>query len=205
MEELLELCADAALDGMSLVAVSNDSDEVVSAMFNKLQEVPTKGSEKTFFETFAEERCKRASSRALVDLMVEFDTKCNFYERYNVDCGCEFMFLGTHRHHRQKHLGELLCQTAVEQTRKIKDNPVTPLSIQDLGQKYSFMKPRKPVTKIPKICTALCSAIGTQKIVRSLGFTVVATFSLTDCLFNGKPFSERGVTTFCEGVAKRID
>ncbi|XP_063892816.1 uncharacterized protein LOC110370191 [Helicoverpa armigera] len=81
MEELLELCADAALDGMSLVAVSNDSDEVVSAMFNKLQEVPTKGSEKTFFETFAEERCKQASSRALVDLMVEFDTKCNFYER----------------------------------------------------------------------------------------------------------------------------
>lgn len=36
-EELLELCADAALDGVSLVAVATDTGEVVSAAFNKLQ------------------------------------------------------------------------------------------------------------------------------------------------------------------------
>lgn len=36
-EELLELCADAALDGVSLVAVTTDTREVVAASFNKLQ------------------------------------------------------------------------------------------------------------------------------------------------------------------------
>lgn len=36
-EELLELCADAALDGVSLVAVEIRTVEVVSACFNKLQ------------------------------------------------------------------------------------------------------------------------------------------------------------------------
>lgn len=34
---MLELCADAALDGVSLVAVEIRTVEVVSACFNKLQ------------------------------------------------------------------------------------------------------------------------------------------------------------------------
>lgn len=36
-EELLEVCADAALDGVSIVAVDISTGEVVSACFNKLQ------------------------------------------------------------------------------------------------------------------------------------------------------------------------
>lgn len=36
-QELLELCADAALDGVSLVAVVVDTGEVVAVAFNKLQ------------------------------------------------------------------------------------------------------------------------------------------------------------------------
>lgn len=36
-EELLELSADAALDGVSVVAVEISTGEVVSACFNKLQ------------------------------------------------------------------------------------------------------------------------------------------------------------------------
>lgn len=37
VEELLELCADAALDGVSLVAVAVDNGDVVAVSFNKLQ------------------------------------------------------------------------------------------------------------------------------------------------------------------------
>lgn len=37
MEELLELCADAALDGVSLVAVAVKTGEVCSAIFNKIK------------------------------------------------------------------------------------------------------------------------------------------------------------------------
>ena len=37
IEELLELCADAALDGVSVVAVAVDTGEVVSVAFNKIQ------------------------------------------------------------------------------------------------------------------------------------------------------------------------
>lgn len=36
-EEMLELCADAALDGLSLVAIATDTGEVVATVFCKLQ------------------------------------------------------------------------------------------------------------------------------------------------------------------------
>lgn len=204
-EELLELCADAMLDGLSLVAVEIASGKVVSVVFNKLQEAPSASSGKTFFETFAEERCKRPAAISLIDFMVELDAKCNYFERYGVDCLCELMFLGTLREHRRKGLAKLLCKTSVEQAKKLKDGPATPLKIEDLGPKYAFMKPRKPVTKIPKLCTGLWSAAGSKKIGKDLGFEVLLTVSLKDYVFEGKTYSDRvGVVTTCEGAALKI-
>lgn len=37
VEELLELAAEVALDGLSLVAVEIDTDDVVAVLINKLQ------------------------------------------------------------------------------------------------------------------------------------------------------------------------
>lgn len=37
VEEMLELCADTTLDGLSLVAVTTDTEEVVASVFCKLQ------------------------------------------------------------------------------------------------------------------------------------------------------------------------
>lgn len=204
-QELLELCADAALDGLSLVAVSVESGEVVSVVFNKLQEAPSDSSEKSFFEIFLEERCKQPSSRALVDLMIELETKCDFAKRYGVDCWCELMFLGTHRHHRRKGLGKLLFKTSIEAAKKFKNGPFAPMTVPDLGPKYAFLKPRTTVMKVPSLCTSLLSAVGSQKIGKDLGFIVLITVSLKDCIFDGKPYSWRGVESFCQGVAKIID
>nr|XP_049706935.1 uncharacterized protein LOC110370168 isoform X1 [Helicoverpa armigera] len=205
-EELLELCADAALDGLSVVAVDNDSGEVVSVVFNKLQEKPSETSGKTFFEIFTEERCKRPSSREMMDFMVDLDARCNFFERYGVDCCSELMFLGTHRAHRQKGLAKLVCKTSMELAKKLKDGPVAPMTIEDLGPKYSFMKPRKPVKKPPQLCHALWSAVGSKKVGQDLGFEVIIDVPLKEFVFDGKPYSERiGAETTCEGAAIRID
>ncbi|CAH1638787.1 unnamed protein product [Spodoptera littoralis] len=258
-EELLELCADAMLDGLSLVAVEIASGKVVSVVFNKLQEAPSASSGKTFFETFAEERCKRPAAISLIDFMVELDAKCNYFERYGVDCLCELMFLGTLREHRRKGLAKILCKTSVEQAKKLKDRPATPLKIEDLGpkygidclfellflgtsrehrqkglakllcktsielakklkdgpiaplkvedlgSKYAFMKPRKPITRAPKLLTAMWTADGTKKIGKDLGFDVLVTVSLKDYIFEGKRYSDGvGFVTTCEGAALKI-
>ncbi|KAJ8716222.1 hypothetical protein PYW08_013507 [Mythimna loreyi] len=205
-EELFELCADAALDGLSLVAVDNDTGEVVATVFCKLQEKPTPGTtEKTFFEIFTEERCKRPSSKAMMDFMVQLDAKCNYFDRYGIDCLCEIMFLGTKPEHRQKGLANLLCKTAVEVAKKYKEGSVAPLTVEDLGPKFAFMKPRKPVTTPPQICTALWSAPGSKKCGANLGFSVLETFCYDDLTFDGKPCSERlGPGVICEGAALKI-
>ncbi|CAH2244515.1 jg17988 [Pararge aegeria aegeria] len=80
-EELLELCADAALDGVSLVAIEINTGEVVSVSFNKIQIQTTDASEKPFFDIFAEERCTQASSRSLIQFMANVDARCNFFKK----------------------------------------------------------------------------------------------------------------------------
>ncbi|KAJ8716224.1 hypothetical protein PYW08_013509 [Mythimna loreyi] len=205
-EEMLELCADAALDGLSLVAVNTDTGEVVATVFCKLEEKPTPGSiEKSQFDIYIEERCKRPSTKAMMEFLLEVDTKCDYFERYGVDCLCEIMFLGTKPEHRRKGLAKLLTKTAVEVIKKSKEGPIAPLTVADLGPKYAFMKPRKPVTKPPQLCTAVWSAVGSKRCGEILGFTVLEVFSFGDLIYNGKPCSDRiGVVTTCEGAALRI-
>ena len=115
------------------------------------------------------------------------------------------MFLGTLPEHRQKGLAKMLVTTAVELSKKFKDGPIAPLTIADLGPNYAFMKPRKVVTKPPQLCTALWSAVGSKACGKSLGFTVIVTFSFKDLVYNGKPASDRiGAVTTCEGAALKI-
>ncbi|KAJ8716225.1 hypothetical protein PYW08_013510 [Mythimna loreyi] len=205
-EELLELCADAALDGVSLVAVAIDTGEVAAAAFNKLQEATSDSSEKPFFEVFAEERCTQPSSRALIEWMAEVDGRCNFFEKYNVDCSLEIMFLATLREHRFHKLGTILCKTSIELGKKLKNGPVAQMTVQDLGPSYSNMAARKPVAKIPKICQALWTAEPTQKIGKALNFDVGLRVSFNDFYYNGKSYGDRlGKEVFAEAAALRID
>ncbi|XP_026732167.1 uncharacterized protein LOC113496960 [Trichoplusia ni] len=205
-EEQLELIADAALDGLSLVAVENETDEVVSVLINKLQVAPTNSSEKSFFEVFAEERCKQPESRAVVDFMIDLDARCNYFEKYGVDCSIELMYMGTHREHRRKGLAKLLGQTTLELAKKYRGGPYKKMTVEDLGPKYAFIAPRTPTRKDPKICTGLWSAPGSKKVGEDLGFEVLLTVSLKDFVFNGKPYTDRiGAEATCEGAARRID
>ncbi|KAH9641708.1 hypothetical protein HF086_005154 [Spodoptera exigua] len=183
-EELLELCADAALDGVA----TSDS------------------SEKPFFEIFAEERCTQPSSRALIEWMAEVDGKCNFFDKYNVDCSLEIMFLATLREHRHKRLGRILCSTSIDLAKRLKNGPVSKMSVQDLGPKYSNMAARKPVTKVPKICQALWTSEATQKIGKVLNFEVGIRVSFDDFYYDGKSYRERlGREVFAEAAAIRLD
>ncbi|CAH2091291.1 unnamed protein product [Euphydryas editha] len=189
-EELLELCADAALDGVSLVAVVVKTGEVVTALFNKIK-VKTP-SEKTFFEIFMTERCTQASSRALVNFMADVDGGCNLFELYNVDCSFDLMFLATLREYRKQNLGTLICKYSVEIARKVRDGFVVPINVADLGPKYSHLKKTtKPIEPYPKICQVLCTVKESQKIVEKLKFKVHLTVPLSLYVYDGKRFTER--------------
>ncbi|XP_075978756.1 uncharacterized protein LOC142978270 [Anticarsia gemmatalis] len=204
-EELLELCADTAIDGVSLVAIHIETGEVVAASFNKLQVATSESGEKPFFEIFAEERCTQPSSRALIEFMANVDGRCNFFEKFGLDCSLEIMFLATLRPHRHQKLGQILCKISIDVAKKLKDGPVSSITVKDFGPKYAFMPERKPVSKIPKFCQALWTAPGTQKIGKYLGFTVYLRIPFTEFSYNGKTYTDRmGVEVWCEAVAMLI-
>ncbi|XP_034831087.1 uncharacterized protein [Maniola hyperantus] len=202
-EELLELCADAALDGVSLVAVEVSTGEVVSVSFNKIQIQTLDASEKPFFEIFAEERCTQASSRSLIQFMANVDARCNFFEKFGVDCSLELMFLATLREHRKKKLATLLSKYSIDVARKVKDGPFAPIEVKDLGPKYSHLQPRKPIETYPKICQAIWTSEGSQRIGKALNFTVHLTVPFSEFVFDGKTYSDRigDDSAFCEVAA----
>lgn len=116
------------------------------------------------------------------------------------------MFLATLREHRFHQLGKILCRTSIELGKKLKNGPVSQMTVQDLGPSYSNMAPRKPVAKIPKICQALWTAEPTQKIGKVLNFDVGLRASFNDFYYSGKSYSERlGGEVFAEAAAIRID
>ncbi|KAL0872071.1 hypothetical protein ABMA27_004497 [Loxostege sticticalis] len=202
-EELLELCADAALDGVSLVAVATDTGEVVAVAFNKLQVAASDSSEKPFFEIFAEERCTQESSKSLIQFMANVDGRCNLFQKYGIDCSLEIMFLATQREHRKRRLGELLCKYSIDVAKKLKNGPLSKPTVQDLGPKYSNMKPRSVTNLHPKICQAIWTAEPTQKIGKKLNFTVHLVVSMEEFVYDGKTYAERIGTEspFCEVAA----
>lgn len=99
----------------------------------------------------------------------------------------------------------MLCKLSIEIAKKLKDGPVSTITVKDLGSKYAFMPDRKAVSKVPKFCQALWTAAASQKIGKTLGFNVYVTVPFTEFTFNGKTFTDRiGGDPWCEGAAIHI-
>lgn len=113
------------------------------------------------------------------------------------------MFLATLREFRNVKLGSLLCKTSIELAKKLKNGPVSKLTVQDLGAKYCNMPPRDVTAKYPKMCQVIWTSEISQKIGRELGFNVAVKVPMSEFVCNGKTFTERigGDSPFCEVAA----
>lgn len=113
------------------------------------------------------------------------------------------MFLATLREHRKQNLATILCKVSIELAIKLKEGPVSSMTVEDLGPKYAIIKPRKIVAKTPKICQAIWTSVGSQKVGKALNFTVHLTVPFSEFVFNGKTYSERigNESAFCEVAA----
>lgn len=101
------------------------------------------------------------------------------------------MFLATLREFRGKKLGSILSKTSIELAKKLKNGPVSTMTIQDLGPKYCNMQPRDVTTKYPKMCQVIWTSKISQKIGCNLGFKVVIKAPMSEFLYKGKSFAER--------------
>lgn len=198
-EELEELCLNAAKDGVSVVAIDITSNEVVGVSFNKIQ-VSDSSSEKSYFERFSD-NCRYKSSKALVDFMIDVDSRINLFKHYNVNCILEIMFLATHPTYEKRRIGELLVTSSLELGKELRrgKNVRTPVTIHGSDDLSN-------ADKIPTLASAIMTSNYSQRITTKLHFDQLIEVSYDDFEFNGKKYSEKVNKEHqkCVLVAKRL-
>lgn len=183
-DELIELCLNAAKDGVSVVAIDVKSGEVVGALFNKIQ-VAGSPTDKSSFELFSE-NCKYKSSKALVDFMIDVDGYINLFKHYNVKYILEIMFLATLPNFGKRRIGELLISSSLEIARELKRGksvkiPVT-INNNNFIENYDI---------IPTLSSTIATSDYSKKICMKLGFEILLERNFDQYEFNDKKFSDR--------------
>ncbi|XP_014611832.1 PREDICTED: uncharacterized protein LOC106791018 isoform X1 [Polistes canadensis] len=199
VDELIELCLDAAKDGVSVVAIEVETGEIVGALFNKIQ-VAGNPTEKTSFERFSES-CKYKSSKALVDFMVDIDSRFNLFKHYNAKCILEIMFLAVLPEYSKRRIGELLVSSSLEIARELKRGEQTkiPVLVKDYNSIINY-------DAIPTLASAIGTSNYSTKIFVKLGFEILLSISFDNFEFDGKKYSEilNNEHKDCSLNAKRI-
>lgn len=182
-DELIELCRDTARDGVSVVAIDVETGEVVAALFSKIQ-IAGNSTEKSYFERF-KEQCKCKSSKALIEFMLDVDSKMDLFKHFNVNCILELMFVATLPEYSKRRIGELLISSSIEMAKELKrgKNVKIPVTIDgdDTIQNYEA---------IPKLITFIGTSIYTAKIGKKLGFETLLELSFDEYEYEGKTYRE---------------
>ncbi|XP_018392162.1 PREDICTED: uncharacterized protein LOC108771387 [Cyphomyrmex costatus] len=199
-KELEELCLYAAKDGVSVVAIDIATNEVVGVAFNKIQ-VPSSNSEKSYFECFSE-NCRYKSSKALIDLMIDVDSRIDLFKHYNVNCILEIMFLATLPNYGKRRIGEMLVASSLELGNELRrgKNVRIPIMIQGSNEVTN-------ANVVPALASAIMSSDYSYRIAMKLHFDQLLVASFDEFEYNGKKYSEllnSQVHRQCVLVAKRL-
>lgn len=183
-EELEELCLYAAKDGVSVVAIDINTNEVVGVAFNKIQ-VSSNSSEKSFFERFSD-NCRYKSSKHLVDFMMNVDSRINLFKHYYVNCILELMFLATLPSYGKRRIGEMLITSSLELGKELRrgKNVRIPITIHDSNEVTN-------ADEVPTLASAIMTSNYSYRIAMKLHFDQLLEVPFDEFEFNGKTFSER--------------
>lgn len=157
-------------------------------------------TEKSAFEGFSE-NCKYESSKALVDFMINVDSRINLFKHYNTDCIFEVMFLATLSSKQKCRIGELLVSSSIEIAKELKRGKAvkTPVIVNN-------NKTIQNLDAIPNLVSAIMTSNYSQKIAIKCGFESLVRISYKEFSFGGKSFSVRigDEHLNCVLVAKRL-
>ncbi|XP_046803936.1 uncharacterized protein LOC111685801 [Lucilia cuprina] len=177
-KDLRELSRITAEDGVSLIAVEKSTGKPIAVAFNKIQFIPDNG-EDVFFVKFRKENAKSPNAQSLMDFMASVDEQYDIFEKFNLDCTCELMFLATLPQWERKGIAKALARYTIELTKELKNG---------IGLEEIHPSLRK---RIPKAVTAIFTSMFSQKVGKAEGFTVVNTVPYTQFSFEGKTYDQR--------------
>lgn len=169
-------------------------------LYFSISQVADSSSEKNYFERFSD-NCRYKSSKALVDFMINMDSRINLFKHYNVNCILELMFLVTHSAYGKRRIGELLITSSLELGKELKrgKNVKTPVTIHGNDELSN-------ADKIPTLASAIMTSNYSQRIAAKLHFDQLIEVFYDEFEFNGKKYSEKIDQEHqkCILVAKRL-
>uniref|UniRef100_A0A182VYW2 N-acetyltransferase domain-containing protein n=1 Tax=Anopheles minimus TaxID=112268 RepID=A0A182VYW2_9DIPT len=179
-KDLEQLCLDVANGGVSMIARHIPSDTIIGVSFNVLQ-TPSGPEDSNYFEQFRDTKCKTDSSRALMNYMITMDAKVNLFERFNVNCLLEIMFLATLPNYEGQGAGTRLVAESVRLAEELKSGKAVPTT------------PRKGSGEFdkPQLVSALFTSRISQRVGEKVGFTVINQVPHSEFVYKGKTFTDR--------------
>lgn len=177
--DLSLLSFETAKDGISLLARDKATGEIVGFSFNKIQCLRENNDEPCYFEYFRDNRCLSMSSKALMNYMIEMDSKVNVFEKYKIDCLVELMFIGVIPRYEKRGIGTKLCEVAVMIASGLKEGKYTEFL-------YEHIKDKRP-----QLITALWTSRFSQKVGKNLNFTPLHEESYEYFTYEGQTFASK--------------
>uniref|UniRef100_A0A182NSA4 N-acetyltransferase domain-containing protein n=1 Tax=Anopheles dirus TaxID=7168 RepID=A0A182NSA4_9DIPT len=177
--DLEQLCLDVANGGVSMVARHIPTDTIVGVSFNVLQ-TPSAPEDSNYFELFRDTKCTTDSSRALMQYMITMDAKVNLFERFNVSCLLEIMFLATLPNYGGHGIATRLVQESVRLAEDIKTDKAVPTA-QDGATS----------TSKPQLVSALFTSRISQRVGEKAGFTVINQVPHAEFIYRDRTFTDR--------------
>ncbi|XP_062565868.1 uncharacterized protein LOC134228101 [Armigeres subalbatus] len=176
--DLEQLCLDVGRSGTSLIARHVPSNKIVGVSFNVLQ-TPSAPGDLNYFETFRDQHCISESSKNLMQYMITMDGKVNLFEKFNIDCLFEIMFLATLPEFEGKGIGSALVSCSIELAKLLKDGQATENLPDDSKHKR------------PKLVSALFTSKISQRVGMKNHFEAINEVPHAEFVFRGKTYTDR--------------
>ncbi|KYM81359.1 hypothetical protein ALC53_08127, partial [Atta colombica] len=154
-------------------------------VFGVIYGMSSNSSEKSFFECFSE-NCRYKSSKALVDFMINVDSRINLFKHYYVNCILEIMFLATLPNYGKRRIGEMLVTSSLELGKELKrgKNVRIPITIQGSNKVMN-------ADAVPTLASAIMTSNYSYQIAMKLHFDQLLEVPYDEYEYNGKKYSER--------------
>lgn len=111
--------------------------------------------------------------------MTAVEADVDVFEKFNLDCTCELMFLATLPQWERKGIGKALAKYTIDLTKELKDG----IGSDEL---HPSLRSRRP-----QAVTAIFTSSFSQKVGRAVGFQVVNTVLYTQFSFEDKTYDQR--------------
>lgn len=115
-----------------------------------------------------------------MQFMIDVDSKCNLFEKYNTKCLFELMFLGVLQEFGRKGIGYNLCRYSMQLANELRT-----------GRSLGMLRNERDKKKRPQAVSVIFASNYSQRIGQLLKMDQLVTVRYEDIVHDGKTYAQR--------------